>query len=119
MVSTWEDLGRLRLAGRKPTLPVIVTTNRYLPWNLMGVGAMTILHEAGKPFPVGLLDGLDVILMLDNCEQAGKVARVMRTKGFAWKSCESWCKCAKELVLYGGKCDEINGITLEAANASQ
>jgi hypothetical protein len=113
MVSTWEQLGMLRLSGRKPSLPVIVTTNRHLPWNLSGVGAMTVLHESGKPLPVGLLDGLDVLLVFENCDQAGKVNRLMRTKGFAWRSCSAYCKCEQRLTTCCGPCVETREIDKE------
>lgn len=105
MVNTWSQLERIRAAGQRPFLPIIVTTNRRLPWNLDGVGAMTILHQRGEAMPIELLEGLNVILMLNDCEQAANVNRLRRAKSVMWKSCAAWCECEKTLTTCVGRCD--------------
>ena len=71
---TWSDLAELRAQGLRPRLRVIVTTHEPFARRLTWVGAAAIVHAQGEPMPVELLDGLDVILLLGNCERAASHA---------------------------------------------
>jgi hypothetical protein len=102
---TWDALRQLREGGEKPSLPVIVTTKRELPRRLDGVGCLTVLHEAGTPFPVELLDGIDVIFFFDKCELAGQVQRLAKSKGVKFGWARAWCTCGSFLTVAPLACD--------------
>lgn len=101
----WDALRMLRMGGRKPSLPVIVTTKAELPQRLEGVGAMVIRYEAGTSMPVQLLDGLDVIFMFDRCELAGHVQKLAKSKGVTFASARTWCKCGGLLSILPLSCE--------------
>ncbi len=117
MINTWQDLATLRAQGKRPALRLIVTTSKKLCWGLHGVGCMTILHEPGKPMPLELLDGLDVLLLLGQCELAAKVNRAMRARGVKPDRCEAWCPCTQELTTCVGKCSDMAEIDQLLADA--
>lgn len=98
-MSTWDDLRQLRVAGHKPTLPVIVTSHAHLPKRLEGVGCLTILHRAGEPMPVKLLEGLHVIWFFEQCHTAEFTWKLCRTKGINLASSRVWCGCANLLSI--------------------
>lgn len=106
----WDTLRMLRLHGQKPSLPVIVTTKRELPRRLDGVGCMVILHEAGKPMPVQLLDGLDVIFLFDRCELAGHVRKLAEAKKITFGQWQTWCACGSLLTVLPMGCDSMAGM---------
>lgn len=99
MTYTWADLAALREHGTKPTMAVFVTENRWNVPTLWRLGVMVILHEAGQPMPVELLEGLRVILWFDNCGKAVSVNRLIEAKGVKVESCEAYCECERELML--------------------
>lgn len=99
MIATWDDLAALRAAGKRPGLPVVVTLRRADAWRVFTEPFCVIVHEPGKPFPVELLDGLEVLLRMP-CPQAAAIARLIRAKGVAVRRCESWCDCAAELTQF-------------------
>lgn len=99
MTYTWADLAALRERGQKPGMAVFVTENRWNVPTLWKLGVMVILHEAGQPMPVELLEGLRVILWFDNCGKAVSVNRLIEAKGVKVESCEAYCECEKELLL--------------------
>lgn len=101
----WDALRMMRLAGTKPALPVIVTTNEKLPQRLQGVGALVILHKAGEVLPIKLLDGLDVILMLERCELASHIWKMAKVKGVTFERLRTWCKCGSLLSLLPLSCE--------------
>jgi hypothetical protein len=92
----WDALRQLRLGGRKPSLPVIVTTKRHLPQRLQGVGCLVIFHQPGEVMPVQLLEGLEVIFMFDRCELASRVWQLAQSRGVKF-SAKTWCNCAQTL----------------------
>lgn len=100
----WDALRQLRLGGRKPALPVIVTTKPNLPQRLEGVGCLVILHKAGDPMPVKLLDGLDVIFNFDKCELVNHVMDLAEAKGVTMTSAKAWCGCANLLSILPLNC---------------
>lgn len=65
---------------------------------------MVILHEAGTPLPVKLLDGLDVIFMLDRCDKASAVWRLMQERGVKPSRMRAWCNCFDQLVAAPADC---------------
>lgn len=95
-MSNWTDLAALRQSGRKPALPVVITTRYAKCLAQAAAGAMVIVQEKGKPIPVELLEGLDVELYLDDCAQATAVANIVRQHNvtpasfFVWCECEQW-----------------------------
>lgn len=111
---TWADLRALRLRGQRPALRLIVTTDERFARRMAWVGCATIVHEAGTPMPVELLDGLDVILDLGNCDRAGKVKRLCDGKGVNLARCEAWCRCAQILTVAPKPCDEAEDAWLAA-----
>ena len=102
--TNWEALKALRLSGRKPALPVFVTTKPKLPYQLAGVGCMVIVHKAGEVMPVKLLDGLDVIFNFDKCELSIHVERLAKAKGVKFASSRVWCGCANVLSILPMNC---------------
>lgn len=102
---TWEALRELRAGGQKPTLPIIVTTKRHLPYRLHGVGCMVILHEAGKAMPVNLLEGLDVIFFFDRCDLVVSVWNLCQSKGIRMASTKTWCSCEQALSIVPILCE--------------
>jgi hypothetical protein len=101
----WDSLRMLRMNGQKPALPVIVTTKPHLPRRLEGVGCMTILHTAGQPMPVQLLDGLEVIFWFDNCGLMFHVSNLAKSKGVTFARTQVWCSCMGGLSLFALSCD--------------
>lgn len=101
----WDALRQLRMGGQKPALPVIVTTKPKLPQRLDGVGCLVILHKAGESMPIGLLDGLDVIFMLDTCELMIHVEHLRKSKGVNFASSRAWCSCASLLTIMPMSCE--------------
>lgn len=101
----WDSLRQLRMGGQKPALPVIVTTKPHLPQRLDGVGCMVILHKAGEAMPIKLLDGLDVIFMLDTCELMCHVEQFRKSKGVTFASSRAWCSCASLLTIAPMSCE--------------
>jgi hypothetical protein len=101
----WDALRMMRLSGKRPQLPVIVTSKVQLPRRLEGVGCLVILHKAGDVMPIKLLDGLDVILFFDRCELAGHVWKLAKAKGVTFASVKTWCKCAQLLSILPMDCD--------------
>lgn len=108
----WTDLAELRGKGQRPLLPVVVTTWPK-PWRphgreLFDAGVMTITHEAGKPIPVALLEGLRVILALENCGQTSAVMRLLRQRGVQVESLHGWCACYREFTSAVAPCKETH-----------
>jgi len=108
----WDALRMLRMSGQKPALPVIVTTKPRLPQRLEGVGCLVILHKAGEPMPIKLLDGLDVIFMLDTCGLMIHVEQLRKAKGVEFASARAWCGCAQLLTILPMSC-ESHAIAME------
>lgn len=102
----WDALRLLRMGGKKPALPVIVTTKPHLPRRLEGVGCLVILHKAGEVMPVQLLEGLEVIFMFERCELATHVWRIAKAKGVKFNA-KTWCKCCDMLSVYGASCASV------------
>lgn len=100
----WEALRDLRATGRRPTLPVVVTTKRQMPWRLQGVGCLTVLHEAGTKFPVEHLAGLEVIFLFERCELASHVWRLAKSRGVKFNA-QVWCECAGCLSCLPMSCE--------------
>jgi hypothetical protein len=94
--ATWDQLRALREDGLQPAMKLIVTTNSRHAYRMDDIGVMAIHHRKGEPMPVELLQGLDVLLLLDDCEQATAVLRLCRAKGVTLASFRAWCKCAQE-----------------------
>lgn len=88
----WEDLRALREGGRRPHRLVVTTNWRYAAEHAAD-GAMVIVHAKGEPMPVELLDGLDVELRLENCEQACGVARLVKSREVIPSCVRTWCRC--------------------------
>jgi hypothetical protein len=105
--TSWDALRQLRLGGRKPTLPVIVTSKEKLPRRLEGVGCMTILHKAGEVMPIKLLEDLDVIFFFDRCELASHVRRLAKEKGVKFGWTQTWCTCGSMLTVLPMACDSM------------
>ena len=118
--STWDALKELRESGQKPTLPVIVTTKRHLPYRLQGVGCMVILHEAGKAMPVALLESLDVIFFFDRCDLVVSVWKLCSSKGVKMASTKVWCACDGSLSVAPLLCESYADAMqwLEGINAA-
>ncbi|HQT26241.1 MAG TPA: hypothetical protein PLK99_06540 [Burkholderiales bacterium] len=106
--TTWDSLQLLRSHGQKPALPVIVTTKPDLPRKLWGVGCMVIVHKAGDVFPVKLLDGLDVILMLDRCELGSSIFQLAASKGVKFAKLQAWCRCGDHLTAAPILCESYD-----------
>lgn len=107
MICTWRQLAELRGRAQRPALTVFVTTKPWWAKRLVGVGAMTIVHKPGEPMPVGLLDGLHVILALEDCGQAQAVWRLMKRKEVFPAKCEAWCWCEEALTVSVGDCKTL------------
>lgn len=116
----WDALRMLRLAGQKPSLPVIVTTKPHLPMRLEGVGCLVILHKAGEVMPIKLLDGLDVIFNFDKCALALHVEQLAKAKGVTFSSSRTWCGCANLLSILPMYCQSHHEMIkwLEGENAA-
>jgi hypothetical protein len=95
-MSTWSDLRELRRMGRKPALPLYVTTDYRRCWDAHNQGAMIIEHKAGERFEFDLLAGLDVVLYLDECSQTSAVSRRLAEEAEQPKSVRAWCRCEGE-----------------------
>lgn len=106
MAMTWDDLRALRELGQRPTLRLFVTTDELLARRMTWVGAAAIVHRAGEPMPVELLDGLDVILALGRCERAGAVKRLCDSEGVRFARLQAWCRCSRELTVAPHPCEE-------------
>lgn len=104
----WDALRLLRMSGRKPSLPVIVTTKPQLPQRLEGVGCLVILHKAGEVMPIKLLDGLDVIFNFDRCELELHVEHMAKAKGVTFASSRVWCGCASVLSILPMTCWQMH-----------
>lgn len=100
----WDALRMLRMAGQKPALPIIVTTNPNLPRGLEGVGCLVILHKPGSPMPVKLLDGLDVIFWFETCELVLHVEHLAKARGVKFASSRVWCGCVNMLSILPMNC---------------
>jgi hypothetical protein len=100
---TWADLRALREDGRRPALPVFVTTAARFAGNLLDAGVAAILHAPGRRMPVDLLEGLDVILDLGPCGRAGAVRRLCDAHGVTCRL-TAWCACDGELTLMPRPC---------------
>ena len=108
--ATWDDLKRLRMGGQRPKLPVVVTDRPRDAWGVFDQPVLVVCHEPGTPFPVALLAGLDVILMLE-CPEASRVARLMRLRDIRPARCQSWCACLKQLtVTPETQCEDIREV---------
>ena len=103
---TWDDLAELRARGQRPTLRTFVTTDPAFARRMTWVGCAAVLHEAGTPMPVELLDGLDVILDLGRCERAGAVKRLCDARDVTLARCQAWCRCAQGLTVAPHPCEE-------------
>ena len=100
----WDALRLLRMSGRKPKLPVIVTTDAKLPQRFHGVGCMTILHESGTKFPVKLLAGLKVLAFFDSCSDAIAVQRLFDVHDCWPTSFSVWCVCGSCMTVTPRTC---------------
>ncbi len=116
----WDSLRLLRSHGQRPSLPVIVTSHRWLPNRLWGVGCLVVYHPPGTPFPVRLLDGLDVILMLERCELAEFVQRLADTRGVQFARLRTWCACERALNVSTCDCKDFKPVNdwLEGVHAA-
>lgn len=114
MAMTWADLAELRSRGQRPALRMFVTTRESFARRMTWVGCAAVLHEPGEPFPVELLDGLDVILDLGSCERAAKVKRLMDARDVKPTRLQTWCRCEKSLRIDTPACGE-EGAWLHAA----
>ncbi len=111
---TWDDLAELRGRGQRPTLRTFVTTDPAFARRMTWVGCAAVLHEAGTPMPVELLDGLDVILDVGSCERAGKVARLMAERDVRCSRLQAWCRCERTLRVDTPSCREPEAAWLAA-----
>ena len=111
----WEALRMLRWSGRKPALPVIVTTKRELPPKFDGVGCMVILHRSGEPFPAALLRDLRVMAFFDVCADATKVARIFDKLDCWPASFQVWCECGSSMTILPTNCKTIGSYVDEWA----
>jgi len=103
-VSDWNQLRELRSTGNKPALPIIITSKKYLPRRLPDT-CMTIIHEAGTPMPVELLEGLDVIVWFDRCEIASAVWKLLKAKSVKCSCFRAWCTCGSMLTIAPMDCE--------------
>lgn len=104
MAMTWQDLRTLRSHGQRPALVTFVTTDERWARRLTDLGVAAIVHRAGQPMPVEILDGMDVILDLGSCERAAKVARLMAAKNVVAERMRSWCRCSHTLTAVECEC---------------
>jgi hypothetical protein len=74
-------------------------------YRLEGVGCMVILHKAGDPMPVKLLDGLDVIFFFDRCDLAAHVGQLAKSKDVKFARAQSWCCCSGMLSVVLCSCE--------------
>lgn len=93
MNATWEQLHELRAAGKRPTYRVVVTTDPSFAHRVADPAVMCIVHKPGAAMPVELLEGLDVLLWLDNCDQCTAVLRLCRAKEIQPRDLRLWCSC--------------------------
>lgn len=114
----WDALRLLRMGGKRPELPVIVTTKAHLPRRLEGVGCLVILHEAGRVMPIKLLEDLHVIFWFDRCELAGHVWRLAQSKGVKFASSRVWCNCGSQLSILPMSCESMAGAIAWAEGAA-
>lgn len=118
--TTWDALRQLRIGGQKPSLPVIVTMNEKLPQRLWGVGVLVIVHKAGEVMPIKLLDGLDVIFMLDRCDLLTSVRRLAKAKDVVMTSSKVYCPCVDILTMLPMCCESVDEAKewMESAHAT-
>lgn len=102
----WQDLREIRRKGLKPSLPVLVTTRKDC-WTYAELGFAVVHHEAGKPFPAELLDGLRVLLFLGDCDKAQAVVRMLRARQVKPAELRTWCPCYARLDRSPVSC-EVN-----------
>lgn len=95
----WDALRQMRLAGSKPSMPVIVTSQPHLPKRLEGVGCLVILHRSGDVMPVKLLEGLDVIWFFEQCHLAEFTWKLCKDRGVKLARSRVWCGCANLLSI--------------------
>jgi hypothetical protein len=88
----WQDLRELRERGQRP-VKLVVTTSWLRSAEQAAAGAMVVVHRSGEPFPVELLDGLDVELRLDDCAQATAVGRMLKGRAIQPSRVHTWCRC--------------------------
>lgn len=101
---SWPELADLRQHGYRPTLRMFVTTDPTFARRMTWVGCVAVLHKAGEPMPVELLDDLDVILDLGRCERAESVMRLMRERNVVPARVQVWCGCDGGLSIAPRSC---------------
>lgn len=104
---TWDSLRELRATGTKPALPLIVTSSETLPERFRNIGALVVFAKPGDAFPVELLAGLDVILMLDTCALASRVFNLADRKGVQFERLRAWCDCGSLLTVAPMSCESF------------
>lgn len=105
-MSTWNDLRELRAVGLRPGFPLVVAVGEQrLMENLGDIGAMTVQHRPGEPFPVELLAGLRVWLFLGSCDRAVSVFRLLKAKGIECEEVQAWCPCNRRLTTMPVPCE--------------
>lgn len=103
---TWDDLRQLRAAGLKPSLPVMVATKPGSLGRLLDSEGFAVLEvKAGEPFHAELLDDLDVLLFLGNCDRASAVVKAMRAKSVKPERLRTWCECSQQLDSSPVRCE--------------
>jgi hypothetical protein len=83
--------------------PVWVTTSKRWVFALRNTGLLVVVHEPGKPMPLELLRGLDVILAMD-CDKSSRVVRALNAKEIRPASVKAWCPCLQDLIYAGWDC---------------
>ena len=110
MIATWQDLHELRQCGKKPALPVVVTDRKSTAYAVPDNRTLVIFHEPGRPMPVHLMVGLDVLLMFDNCDRAAAVSRLLKKSEVQPARVRAWCECEQDLTVCGGSCADMVGV---------
>ena len=95
---TFTELRALRNRGHKPAL-LCVTTDFRRCLDQAKAGAMIVTHKPGEPFPVELLDGLNVELHLDDCSQTFRLAKAWKARDVQPALCSAWCKCERRMSI--------------------
>ena len=105
-MNTWADLRKIRAAGLKPSLPIVVTVDGSRPAGLLAEeGCLVIRHSPGEPFHVELLEGLRVWLFLGSCDRAQSVVKMCAAKGCRPSELGSWCVCTRRMDWQPVRCE--------------
>lgn len=90
-------------------MKLIVTTSSRMAFGMDRIGVMVIVHRSGEPMPVELLEDLDVIFWLGDCDKNAAVLKLLNSRGVTVRAFKCWCDCEQILTSLVAPCGESFG----------